>query len=72
MTLPRCLCTDHPHQRFQGDSPTRYPELVVDVHEDRFPDRWHVHCRQCGTRWLVALVPYGGIYGDFDWERVDG
>jgi hypothetical protein len=24
-----------------------------------------------GTRWSVVLIPYGGIYGDFDWERVE-
>lgn len=72
MTSPRCVCLEKPYQRFQGDSPVRFPELVVDAHDQEFPDTWRVHCRHCGTRWVVALVPYGGIYGDFDWERLDG
>ena len=71
MSAPRCICLDQPYRRFQGDSPARFPELVVDAHDDRFPDTWHVHCRHCGTHWSIALVPYGGIYGDCDWERVD-
>ena len=70
MTAPRCICLDKPYLRFQGDSPTRYPELIVDAHDDEFPATWRVHCSLSGSHWLVAQVPYGGIYGDFDWDRV--
>lgn len=70
VSSPSCLCLDHPWQRFQGDKPTCFPELVVEAHDDRFPPTWQVCCSRCGTRWSVALVPYGGIYGDFDWERI--
>lgn len=71
MSSSRCLCSEQPHPNFQGDAPRKFPELIVDEHDEDFPPRWQLHCSRCGTRWSVALIPYGGIYGDFDWERVE-
>ncbi len=71
MSESHCLCSEQPYQRFQGDAPGKFAEFVVDEHEARFPPRWRLRCGVCGTRWSVVLIPYGGIYGDFDWERVE-
>lgn len=50
MSSPRCICLAQPYRRYQGESPKRFPELLVDVHDDQFPDTWRVHCQHCGTR----------------------
>lgn len=70
MTALACFCAQHSNRSFQGDAPRRFPELSVLSHNDRFPDTWALQCSVCSTRWQVGLIPYGGIYGDFDWERL--
>jgi len=71
MSIDICVCRAPSHQRLSEDAPRDHPELVVESHNDKFPDVWLLRCSVCGTRWRVSLIPYGGIYGDFDWERMD-
>ncbi|MBL8244152.1 MAG: hypothetical protein JNL89_08180 [Rhodanobacteraceae bacterium] len=65
-----CICQD-PQRSFNSDPPEKFPDLVIDHEDARFPAVIEVHCRVCGTRWKVMQIPYGGIYGDFDWQRID-
>lgn len=66
---PPCICVRQPYARFQGDAPFREPS--VEVLEDSGADAswWRARCRRCGTTWMVAYIPGGGIYGDFAWDR---
>jgi hypothetical protein len=66
-----CLCQRNPHPSFQGDHPERFDELRVESHEPGHAPRWRVRCRVCGTAWTVVGIPGGGIYGDFDWQRIE-
>ena len=66
-----CLCARQPHRHFYGDHPRDFPELIIDVTDAKDPPCWTLHCSHCGTRWKVCVIPYGGIYGDFDWERIE-
>ena len=68
MNTDPCFCSEHLDRRFQGNAPMRIAGIVIDNHDARYPDVWRVHCERCATRWLVALIPGGGIYGDFDWD----
>ena len=52
-------------------TPRRSSRISIDREDARFPAVIEVHCRVCGTRWKVMQIPYGGIYGDFDWQRID-
>ena len=65
-----CLCQDRPYQRFQGDAPERVTEIAVERADERFPADLTVRCTRCGTHWRVLQIPYGGIQGDYDWERL--
>lgn len=64
-----CTCQLPDHPRFQGDRPDQHPVLIEEIREE-FPPSWIVSCRSCDRRWAVHAIPYGGIYGDFDWERL--
>lgn len=71
MTTETCFCRAPRHHPLAQDAPRDHPELLVESHDARFPDVWRLRCPVCGSRWKVSLIPYGGIYGDFDWERLD-
>jgi hypothetical protein len=66
-----CLCTREPYRRFYGDHPRDFPEMVIDMADRKDPPCWILHCSHCGTGWKVSAIPYGGIYGDFEWERIE-
>ncbi len=66
-----CYCVRHPHRSLQGDHPDRNPELLVESHTSGHAPEWRLRCSHCGTNWRVIGIPGGGIYGDFDWERLD-
>lgn len=70
MTEP-CFCSEQTYARFQGDAPRAHPKLLVEAHDASYPDTWQLRCSVCGTRWQVDLIPSGGLYGDFEWERLD-
>ncbi|MBK8069193.1 MAG: hypothetical protein IPK27_16665 [Rhodanobacteraceae bacterium] len=64
-----CICQDP--RGFLGDPPEKFAEIVIDRESGRFPAVIEVHCSVCGARWKVLQIPYGGIYGDFEWQRVE-
>lgn len=66
-----CFCVRNPHRSLQGDRPDRHEELRVEAHESGHAPLWRLRCSACGQRWTVVGIPGGGIYGDFDWQRVD-
>jgi len=66
-----CFCRRNPYARLQDDRPDRHPELRVESHSEGYVAEWRLRCSECGTAWRVNYIPGGGIYGDFDWERLD-
>ena len=66
-----CSCPRTQGRRFQGDAPERHVELVEEQAWTDWPPRWRLRCPACQMRWLVSYIPGGGIYGDFDWARLD-
>lgn len=70
MNQARCFCDDHPGGRFFGDDPLRVTEVEILEDNAVFPAILRVRCRSCAGEWRVEQIPYGGIYGDFDWRRV--
>lgn len=71
MTTGTCMCRAPCATRLSEDAPRDHPELLLESHDATFPDVWRLRCSVCGTRWQVCLIPYGGLYGDFDWTRLD-
>lgn len=65
-----CFCLRHPHRYLQGNHPERYPELLIQFHAAGHAPEWLVRCSRCETAWRIVGIPGGGIYGDFDWERL--
>ena len=72
MTPPTCHCAPHPDARFYGDDPARFPELQVLEDNGRFPAHLRLQCSICLRLWQVDQIPYGGLYGDFEWRRLEG
>lgn len=71
MTTEACYCRSEKAGRPYGDDPAKYPELVEESSNGRFPVSLVVRCRICGKVWQVDQIPYGGIYGDFEWQPID-
>ena len=65
-----CVCSSESGVRLSEHGPSTFPELVIEAQDDRRFPTWDVRCAVCGTRWRVHVIPYGGIYGDFDWHRL--
>ncbi len=70
MSEHACFCAGHPGTRFYGDDPGHIAGLEIIEDNGRFPATLRVRCRSCGGLWLVHQIPYGGIYGDFEWHSL--